>query len=216
MKNMNEYIKILIQHIEKYDMINSIVFNDERQIVLDKIISIRKDISLSINGMNEKKSIEKIKDKYQDSKIIIYNMGLLQAGRKINEDSVKYGRSLGKKIKASKIDDIDFANKVISWGVNFICTNKLHPFLMRNEKEEPIKIKCIPSKIKEKISICEIDKNINLIDNQIYSIYFSENIYNISDNIVDKPIGEFKYVNTNKLNQLYYDIKYFNFKEGIK
>ena len=86
---------------------------------------------------------------------------------------------------------------------------------MRNEKEEPIKIKCIPSKIKEKISICEIDKNINLIDNQIYSIYFSENIYNISDNIVDKPIGEFKYVNTNKLNQLYYDIKYFNFKEGI-
>ena len=39
---MNEYIKILIQHIENYDMINSIVFNDERQIIFDKIISIRK------------------------------------------------------------------------------------------------------------------------------------------------------------------------------
>ena len=36
---------------------------------------------------------------------------------------MKYGLSLGKKIKAAKIDDIDFANKVLEWGVNFICTN---------------------------------------------------------------------------------------------
>jgi hypothetical protein len=96
--------------------------NDNRQIVFDIFVSIRKDISFSINGMNEKKNIEKIKDKYKDSKIILYNMGGLTLGRKINKNAVKFGLSLGRKIKASKIDDINFANKVLSWGVNFICT----------------------------------------------------------------------------------------------
>ena len=51
---------------------------------------------------------------------------------------MKYGLSLGKKIKAAKIDDIDLANKVLEWGVNFICTNKLESFLIKNEKEVPI------------------------------------------------------------------------------
>ena len=63
-RNMRNYLKILVKHVEKYDMFNSIVFNDKRQFILDIMTSIRKDISFSINGMNEKKSIEKIKDKY--------------------------------------------------------------------------------------------------------------------------------------------------------
>ena len=195
LKNMYNYLTILIKHIEKYDMINSIVFNDQRKFVFNIMNSIRKDLSFSINGMNKKKSIEKIKDKYQDSKILIYNMGLLQFGRTINKETVKYGISLGKKIKAAKIDNITFANKVVSWGVNFICTNKLHSFLMKNEKEEPIKVKCQVSKDNEKISNCEINENVNLIDNEIYNIYYSSNIYNYSENIVEEPIGEFKYVN---------------------
>ena len=99
--------------------------------------SIRKDLSFSLNGMNEKENIKRIKDKYQDSKILIYNMGDLQKGKKINKESVKYGLSLGKKIKAAKIDDLNFANKVLEWGVNFICTNKLESFLIKNEREEP-------------------------------------------------------------------------------
>ena len=56
---------------------------------------------------------------------------------------IKYGLSLGKKIKAAKIDNIDFANKVLEWGVNYICTNKLESFLIKNEKEEPIIMKDI-------------------------------------------------------------------------
>ena len=122
-KNMREYITIIIEYIKKYDMLDSIIFNDKRQKIIENFISIRKDLSFSLNGMNEKQSIEKIKDKYEHSKILIYNMGDLQKGKTINKESVKYGLSLGKKIKAAKIDDIDFANKVLEWGVNFICTN---------------------------------------------------------------------------------------------
>ena len=213
--NMYEYIRILINYVEKYDMVNSILFNDKRQTIFEIIELIRNDLSFSINGMNEKESIKKIKDKYQNSSIIIYNMGGLMEGKKINEDAVKYGLSLGKKIKAAKINSFDFARKVISWGVNFICTFKLEPFLMNNEKEEPIKVKCISSQFDQNISICEIDKKISLIDNEEYYIYYSTNIYLISEEIVEEPIGEFKYIDTNFLAKLYYKINYFDFKNGI-
>ena len=138
LKNKKEYAKLIIEYIEKYDMFDSIVFNEKRQSIIETFKSIRKDLSFSLSGMNEIENIKKIKDKYQDSKILIYNMGDLQKGKKINKESVKYGLSLGKKIKAAKIDNINFANKVLEWGVNYICTNKLESFLIKNEKEEPI------------------------------------------------------------------------------
>lgn len=212
--NMEEYIKIIIDYVERFDMINSIIFNDNRQIVFDIFVSIRKDISFSINGMNEKKNIEKIKNKYKDSKIILYNMGGLTLGKKINKDAVKFGISLGRKIKASKIDDINFANKVVSWGVNFICTFKLEPFLMKNIKEEPIIVSCNKDDKENNVSLCEIDENINLKDNEIYNIYYSTNIYNISEDIVEESIGNFKYIDTNSLKPLYYSIIDFNFTEA--
>ena len=215
-ENTNEYIKIIMEYIEKYEMTNSIFFNDKRQPLIDKFKSMLNEVSFSITGMNEKEAIEKIKDKYNDSKIIIYNMGGLMDGNKtINEETVKYALSLGKKVKASKIDDLDFANKVISWGVNYICTNKLHPFLMKNEKEEPIIVTCALSDTDEDTSECEIDEDYNLIDNEVYSIYYSKNIYNLSEDIVETPIGEFKYVDTNLLDELYYEIVHFDFKNGV-
>jgi len=213
-KDTNEYIKIIIEYAEKYDMINSIFFNEGRKDVIKKFKSIKKDISFSLMGMNEKSSIEEIKDLYQDSKVLIYNMGGLSAGKKITEDAVKYGLSLNKKIKAAKIDDIDFAKKVLSWGVNFICTNKLHPFIIENDKEEPIIAVCTISDFDQSISECEIDESINLIDNEEYNIYYSNNIYDSAEDIVDEPIGEFKYINTNLLNELYYSINHFDFKNG--
>ena len=214
-KETNEYIQIILDLIEKCGMSNSIFFNDARPEVIEKFISMNKGLSFSINGMNETPNIEKIKDKYKDTKFIIYNMGMLTAGKTINEATVKYGLSLGKKIKAAKIDDINFANKVVSWGVNFICTNKLHPFMIKNEKEEPIIATCVMSDSDEGTSECEIDEEYNLIDNEEYNIYYSKNIYNISEDIVDKPIGEFKYVDTNVLDELYYEIKQFDFSNGI-
>ena len=211
----DEYLNIIINIIEKYEMFDSIFFNDDRPDAILKLKQLRNDISFSVNGMNEKENIEKIKDEYKGSKILIYNMGGLSAGKKINEDTVKYGLSLGKKIKASLVDDFNFLEKIQSWGVNFVTTNYLHPFLIKNEKEEPIIVRCSPSIENDHDSECEIDDEVKLIDNEIYNIYYSDNIYNISEDINDIPIGEFKYVDTNILEELYYSINYFNFEEGI-
>jgi len=213
--NDNEYIKILINLIEKYDMLNSIFFNDKRLDVISKFNEYKKGLSFSINNMNEKKNIEEIKDKFNESKRIIYNMGGLSGGNKIYEDTVKYGLSLGKKIKAAKVDDINFANKIISYGVNFITTNYLHPFMIKNDKEDPIIVRCLPSDDNEDISNCIIGEDIKLIDNQTYNIYYSDNIYNISEDINDEPIGEFKYVDTNILEELYYNPIFVDFNKGV-
>ena len=127
----NEYIKIILDLVEKYEMFDSIFFNESRPEVIEKFISMNKELTFSICCMNERQNIEKIKDKFNNTKMVIYNMGLLMNGNTINEETVKYGLSLGKKIKAAKIDDLKFANKVVSWGVSFL----LHPFMMKNEKE---------------------------------------------------------------------------------
>ena len=212
--NTDEYIKIIIDLIEKYGMINSIFINSHRAEVIQKFNSIKKNLVFSISQMNSKENMELINKQYNNSSIKIYNIDGLTTGGKINEELVKYGISLGKKIKVSKIDELDFANKVVSWGVNFICTNNLHPFLMRNEKEEPIIATCTQSSMDEEKSECVIDEDYNLIDNEIYSIYYSKNIYNLSEDIEEKPIGEFKYVDTNLLDEYYYDINHFDFKNG--
>ena len=212
--NTDEYIKIIIDLIEKYGMINSIFINSHRAEVIQKFNSIKKNLVFSISQMNSKENMELINKQYNNSSIKIYNIDGLTTGGKINEELVKYGISLGKKIKVSKIDELDFANKVVSWGVNFICTNNLHPFLMRNEKEEPIIATCTQSSMDEEKSECVIDGDYNLIDNEIYSIYYSKNIYNLSEDIEEKPIGEFKYVDTNLLDEYYYDINHFDFKNG--
>ena len=142
-------------------------------------------------------------------------MGGLKSGKSIDKETVQYGLSLGKKIKAAKVDDIDFANKIQSWGVNYIITDYIHPFLIKNDKEEPIIVRCIPSVDNEYNSECEIDNDIILRDNEIYNIYYSDNIYNISEDINDIPIGEFQYIDTNILEELYYNVVNFNFKKGI-
>ena len=211
----NEYIKIILDLIEKYEMVDSIFLNESRPEVIEKFISMNKELTFSICCMNERQNIEKIKDKFNNTKMVIYNMGLLMNGNTINEETVKYGLSLGKKIKAAKIDDINLANKVVSWGVSFVTTNKLHPFMLKNEKEEPIIASCTISDTDEETSECEIDEDYNLIDNEKYNIYYSNNIYNLSEDIVEAPIGEFKYVDTNVLDEFYYEIKQFDFKNGI-
>ena len=214
-KNTDEYAKIIVNIVEKYDMFNSIFFNNGDIInKIEKLKKFKNNISISISNMNEKKNIEEIKNKYNDSKIIIYNMGNLLSGKHIDEQTVKYGISLGRKIKAAKVNDRKFADKLFKWGVNYIMTQHLEPFLLKNQNEEPTKIKCNPSILNE-LSECEIDSNSLLIDNEIYNIYYSKNIKDPFKEINDNPIGEFKYINTNNNNKLYYSLKYLNFEEGI-
>ena len=85
---------------------------------------------------------------------------------------------------------------------------------MKNIKEEPIIVSCNKDDKENNVSLCEIDENINLKDNEIYNIYYSTNIYNISEDIVEESIGNFKYIDTNSLKPLYYSIIDFNFTEA--
>ena len=208
----DEYINIIIDTVEKYNMFDSIIFNDGQE--PKKIIKLKEkksDIAISLQNMNEKKNIEKIQRKYKDSKRIIYNMGGLSRGNTIDRNTVKYGLSLGKKIKAATIDDLDFANKVQKWGVNYITTNKLHPFLINNDKDIPIPIKCTQFDI---LADCRLPPEVKLIDNEIYNIYYTKNIYEMNKDIVEKPIGEFKYLDTKKLDDIFYTVMDFDFKNG--
>ena len=211
----DEYIKIIFELVEKYNMSDSIIFNDARMDVFNQMKKIKNDVSFSVSNMNEMENIKKVKDKFKGSKRIIYNMGGLSNGKTINEETVKYGLSLGNKIKASKVDDLNFAEKIFSWGVNYITTNSIHPFIAKNDKEDPILVRCYSSVDVEFNSECEIDESVKLIDNEIYNIYYSDNIYNISEDINEEPIGEFKYIDTNILKELYYEISDFNYDKGI-
>ena len=213
--NTNEYLKIIINLIQKYEMFDSILFNDNRQEVILKFKNINNDISFSLNNMSEKKNLDKINNELKDSNRLIYNMDGFSSGKKIDEEKIKYALSLGQKIQVSDIDDINMVENLQTWGVNYIKTNNLHPFLIKNEKEEPIIVRCSPSSEYEYHSECEIDDDVILKDNEIYNVYYSENIYNISENINEDPIAEFEYIDTNILEELYYNISYFNFEEGI-
>ena len=210
--NTDEYINIIIDTIEKYNMFDSIIFNDGgEQKKIRKLKEKKSDIAISLQNMNEKKNIEKIQEKYEDSKRIIYNMGGLSRGKTIEQSTVKYGLSLGKKIKAAIIDDLEFANKVQNWGVNYITTNKLHPFLIHNDKDIPIPIKCTQFDI---LADCRLPPEVKLIDNEVYNIYYTTNIYEMNKDIVDKPIGEFKYLDTKKLDDIFYTVMDFDFNNG--
>ena len=213
-EDTDEYMKIILNLVEKYHMIDSIFFNDgvNPETVL-KLKKIRNDISVSIANMNKKENMEMVKDKYAGSKRIIFNFGGLSSGKTIDKETVKYGISLGKKIKAAKVDDLEFANKIQQWGVNYITTNKLHPFLITNTKEVPIIVRCSP--VDHDTTECDIDDDILLKDNEFYNIYYTEDIYNLYENINKVPIGEFQYIDTNLLNELYYVIKKFDFSNGI-
>ena len=210
----DEYIKIIINLIEKYNMTDSVIFNDGHnpETVL-KMKKLRNDTSVSVSNMNKKENMDMAKNKYEGSKRIIFNFGGLTSGKTIDEETVKYGISLGKRIKASVVDDLEFANKIQNWGVNYITTNQLHPFLIHNVKEDPILLRCSP--LDDDTSECEIEEYIPLRDNQYYSVYYSDSIYNLYEKINQEPIGEFQYIDTNLLDELYYIINKFNFEEGI-
>jgi hypothetical protein len=120
---------------------------------------------------------------------------------------------LGYKIKVNSVSDISYAKKITNWGVDFLKTQIHEPFLIENEKEDPIIVRCIP--IDDDHSECEIDDDVYLKDNEYYNIYYSENIYNISSDINSEPIAEFQYVETHILDELYYIVDKFDFNNGI-
>ena len=210
-ENTDEYIKIIINTIEKYNMLNSIFFTDDTNPnTLHRIKEIKNDIAVSISNINDDK-LKKIKEKYADYKRIIYNFSGLSKGGKIDDELLKKALSTGNKVKVATVDDLELAKKLQKSGVNFITTNKLHPFYMKNEYEPPILIKCTQFDI---LADCRLGPEVKLIDNEIYNIYYSSNIYNLYEDIHDEPIGEFKYLDTIKLDDLYYNVLGFDFENS--
>ena len=210
----NTYAYKLLNSIAYYDMFNSVYFNDGPNCKnILKLKEFKKDISVSVQSLDNKESLGKVKDLFTDSKVLILSTGDIYPETKLDEENIKSGKSLGKKVKTGIIDDSLFAGKIQEWGVNLIKTKSLPAFLAENEKEDPIIVRCVP--IDDYSSECEIDDDVILKDNEWYNIYYSENIYNISQDINPDPIGEFQYVDTNILDELYYKINSFDFETGM-
>ena len=208
--NLN-YINILLNLIEKYDMFNSIYFSDgENSTNILKLLSVKKDIAISVSNINKKEDLDKLRTQFPDAKRIIINPSV----NNLDEKFVLYAKLLGYKIKVNSVNDISYAKKIANWGVDYIAETLIfEPFLLENSKEDPIVVRCIP--MDDDHSECEIDDDVYLKDNEYYSIYYSENIYNLSSDINSEPIAEFQYVETNILDELYYIVTKFDFNEGI-
>ena len=211
--NDTTYALSLINTIKKYDMFDSVYFSDGPECLnILKLKSIKNDIAVSVMGLRNADSIDKIKKEFAGSRIIL-NTGEITYEKPLTEDIVKNGVSAGKKVKAGIVDDIKHAKKYQSWGVNYITTKSIPSFLIENDKEEPILVRCNP--VDDEHSECEIEDEVILKDNEWYNIYYSNNIYNVSQDINEEPIGDFLYVDTNILDELYYKINKFSFERGV-
>ena len=205
-----DYANKLLNLIEKYDMFNSVYFTDNTSLDnLLKLKELKKEISISVANINKKEDADKVKTQFPHSNRIIYTL----SHNNLDEELVKYIKSLGQKIKVESIDDKLHAKKMTSSGVDYIKTTNLMPFTIENEKEAPIIVRCTP--VDDDRSECDIEDDVYLKDNEFYNIYYSENIYNVSLDINEEPIGEFQYVDTNILDELYYVIDKFNFNSGL-
>ena len=205
-KDTDEYMNIIIDIIKNNNMLDSIYFNDggDYNKIL-KLNEIQKDISVCLsNEDNIKKGLKELKDPGR----IIYDLD----EKKLKKKEVKNAIALGYKIKISNVNNLEYAEEIQSWGVNYIATNKIHPFLIKNEYEAPILLKCTQFDI---LVDCRLGPEVKLFDNEIYSIYYSKNIYAILQDIVEEPIGEFKYLDTKKLDDIFYTIPDFDFKNNF-
>ena len=204
--NTKEYLNIMFLLVEKLNMTDSILFEGSPEQIL-KLKEYRKDIAVAVIH-KDKEELDKMKDSFKDFKRVVYSFGV-----NIDEATVKHAVSLGKKVKVSLVESPTQVKKLQSWGVNYIMSRNLPPFVIENQKEDPFVVRC--SHVDEDISECDIEDYLFLIDNEMYSIYYSENIYNKSQDINTEAIGEFQYINTNILDELYYYVHYLNFERNV-
>ena len=202
----SEYMKLMFNLVTRLNMTNSIFFEGTPEQIL-KLKEIKKDIAVAVIH-KDKDELDKMKDSFKDFKRVIYSFGT-----NIDEATIKHAVSLGKKIKIGLIESPDQIKKLQSWGVNYIMSKNLPPFIIENKKEEPFIARCYP--VNDDSSECDIEDYLFLRDNEMYNIYYSENIYNKSEDIEKEPIGHFTYVNTNILDELYYYVHYLSFEGNV-
>ena len=204
--NTKEYMNIMFLLVDKLNMSTSILFEGSPAQIL-KLKELRKDIAVAVIH-KDKGEIDHFKDSFKDFKRVVYSFGV-----NVDEATIKHAISLGRKVKVSLVESPTQVKKFQSWGVNYIMSRNLPPFVIENKKEEPFIARC--SQVEEDISECDIEDYLFLIDNEMYSIYYSENIYNKSQDVNPEAIGEFQYINTNILDELYYYVHYLSFERNI-
>jgi glycerophosphoryl diester phosphodiesterase len=208
---LDEYANAILKKIKQTDMFDSVFFNDNLKYkIIRKIRNIKNDICITISNIKNKNDIEKIKNKYKGANRIIYEINK----DNIEKDLVDYILSLGHRVKVFTVDNTELTDKYLSWGVNYISTNNIHPFLINNEKEEPFRVKCLNIFLDD-LAECKMGPEIILRDNEFYNIFYSLNIYNKSEDINETAIGEFRFEDTKINDNKYYVIKTFNFKKGV-
>jgi len=201
------YAYILLNLIEKYNMLDAVFFTDAPGCKnIAKLKSVEKTISVVV-PVSKNEDIKKSQKFFENSKILMF---CTSPG---NIALIKYMASLNVKIYVGSVDDKKTLDKLVELGVTHVSTKSLEPFLIQRTKEMPTPIRCTP--LDNEHSECEIEDDIFLRDNEWYDIYYTKNITHLYADIDEEPIGDFQYVDTNILDELYYKINKFDFKNGI-
>ena len=207
---IKSFLNKIIEEIEQYGMINSIIFNDLINLdIISKLKNIRTNIPISISTITKKEDIEKIKS-YLDE----FNRVIISIDSNIDEFTLNYIKSLNYKIKYSHMNSRESYDILTSNGVNYIGTDTLEPFLINNDKDFPMSVECVPIFLDD-LSECKMSNEHILRDNEFYNIHYSSNIYKKSMDINETAIGEFRYEDTKINDMKYYVVKNINFEKGI-
>ena len=207
---IKSFLNKIIEEIEQYGMINSIIFNDLINLdIISKLKNIRTNIPISISTITKKEDIEKIKS-YLDE----FNRVIISIDSNIDEFTLNYIKSLNYKIKYSHMNSRESYDKLTSNGVNYIGTDTLEPFLINNDKDFPMSVECVPIFLDD-LSECKMSNEHILRDNELYNIHYSSNIYKKSMDINETAIGEFRYEDTKINDMKYYVVKNINIEKGI-
>ena len=207
---IKSFLNKIIEEIEQYGMINSIIFNDLINLdIISKLKNIRTNIPISISTITKKEDIEKIKS-YLDE----FNRVIISIDSNIDEFTLNYIKSLNYKIKYSHMNSRESYDILTSNGVNYIGTDTLEPFLINNDKDYPMSVECVPIFLDD-LSECKMSNEHILRDNEFYNIHYSSNIYKKSMDINETAIGEFRYEDTKINDMKYYVVKNINIEKGI-
>ena len=209
-KDIIDFLKKILEEVEQTGMLYSVIFDDNKKLEYISLLkNIRTDIAISISGINTNEEINEIKPTIE-----LFQRVIIMVDSNINEATLKTIKSYGYKLKFPYADSKEYSDKLLLYGINYIGTKYLEPFLIFNEKEYPMRVQCVPI-FMDDLSECKMYDEHVLRDNEFYNIHYSLNIYNKSMDINETAIGEFRYEDTRINDMRYYTLRKMNFEKGL-
>ena len=129
------YMNIMFSLVEKANMTDSVIFEANPKIIL-RLKEFRKNIVVAVIH-TDKTEMEKMKDSFKEFKRVIYSFGT-----KVDEATIKSATALGRKVKVSLVDSPTQVKKYQQWGVSYLMSRNLPPFVVQNDKEDPFIARC--------------------------------------------------------------------------